>query len=112
MILCMKSLQAPNLKTIILTKAMYTVICSYDKQAFDNMSEESENNNFIVKKSLRPVPSQGMVEQAKKHGNFRPQQGYLGNALRSRYFKNVLGQICSRGSGITGRRYAFYRVPF
>ena len=30
------------------------------------MSEESENNNCIIKKSLRPVPSQGMVEQAKK----------------------------------------------
>ena len=29
------------------------------------MSEESEKNKFIVKKSLRPVPSQSMVEQAK-----------------------------------------------
>ena len=37
----MKLLQAPNLKTIVLTKAMYTTICSYDEQAFDNMSEES-----------------------------------------------------------------------
>ena len=52
--------------------AIYPAIRSYDEQAFDNMSEESENN-FIVKKSLRPVPSQGMVEQAKKHGGFRPQ---------------------------------------
>ena len=31
------------------------------------MSEESEKKrNFIVKQSLRPLPSQGMVEQAKK----------------------------------------------
>ena len=44
---------------------MYTRICSDDEQAFD-MSEESEEKNFIVKKSLWPVPSQGMVEQAKK----------------------------------------------
>ena len=57
-----------------LTFAMYPAIRSYDEQAFDyNMSEESENNNFIIKKSLRPVPSQGMVEQAKKDGSFRPQ---------------------------------------
>ena len=38
----MKSLQAPNLKTIALTKVMYTAIRSFDEQAFDNMSEESE----------------------------------------------------------------------
>ena len=38
----MKSLQAPNLKTIALTKAMYTAICSDDEQEFDKMSEESE----------------------------------------------------------------------
>ena len=51
---------------------MYTEIRSYDEQAFD-MCEESENNNFIVKSSLRPVPSQGMFEQTKKtHGSFRP----------------------------------------
>ena len=63
----MKSLQAPNLKTIALTKAMYPAIRNYDEQAFDNMSEESEEKKtFIIKKSLRPVPSQGMVEQAKK----------------------------------------------
>ena len=36
----MKSLQAPNLKTIELTKAMYTTIRSYNEQAFD-MSKES-----------------------------------------------------------------------
>ena len=61
---------------------MYPEICHCDEQAFDNTSEESENNNFIIKKSLRPVPSQGKVEQAKKHGGVRPQRGYLGNALR------------------------------
>ena len=75
---CMKSLQASNLKTIALTKAMYTVIRSYDEQAFDNKVKKKP----IVKKSLRPVPSQGMVEQAKKRGGFRPQRGYPGNALR------------------------------
>ena len=63
--------------------AMYPAIRSYE-QAFDNMSEESENNNFIVKKSLWPIPSRGMVEQVKKHGGFRPQQGYPGNTLRPR----------------------------
>ena len=51
-------------------------------KAFDNMSEESEKTTFFAKKSLRPVPSQGMVESAKKHGGFRPQQSYLGYALR------------------------------
>ena len=64
--------------------AMYPAIRSYDEQTFDNMSEESENNNSIVEKSLRPVSSQGMVEEAKKHGGFRPQQGYPGKVLRSR----------------------------
>ena len=59
-------------------------LCSYDEQAFNNLSEESENNNFIVKKSLRPVLSQDMVEQAKRHGSFRPQQGYPGNVLKTR----------------------------
>ena len=51
--------------------AMYPANCSYDEQAFDNMSEESENN-LIIRISLRPIPSQSMVEQAKKHGGFRP----------------------------------------
>ena len=53
---------------------MYPAICSYDEQAFDNMSEESDYNSFIIKKLLRLVPNQGMVEQAKKkHGGFRSQ---------------------------------------
>ena len=78
----MKWLHAPNLKTVVLTKVMYTTIRSYDNQAFDNTSEESEKKNFIAQKSLRPVPSQGMVEQAKKHGGFRPQRCYPGNASR------------------------------
>ena len=44
----MKSLQAPNLKTSVLSKAMYTVIRSDDEQAFDDMSESSEKqtNNY------------------------------------------------------------------
>ena len=36
----MKSLHAPNLKTIVLTKVMYMAIHSNDEQVFD-MSEES-----------------------------------------------------------------------
>ena len=43
---------------------MYPAIRSYDEQAFYNISEENEKKNFIVNKSLWPVPSQGMVEQA------------------------------------------------
>ena len=46
----MKSLHAPNLKTIVRTKAMYIAIHSYDEQAFDNMSEESEKKYFVVNK--------------------------------------------------------------
>ena len=45
----MKSLQAPNLKTIALTKAMYTAIHSYYEQAFNNMSEESEEKKLYRK---------------------------------------------------------------
>ena len=70
------------MKTIVLTKSMYTAIPRYDEHIFDNMSEESEKKNFIVKKSLWPFPSQGMVEQAKKHGGFRPHRSYLWNAFR------------------------------
>ena len=70
----MKSLQALNLETIVLSKAMYQAIHSNDEQAFDNMSEGSEEFFFFIfEKSLRPVPSQGMVESAIKHGGFRPQ---------------------------------------
>jgi len=35
---------APILKTIALINAMYTAICSYYEQAFDNMSEKSGKN--------------------------------------------------------------------
>ena len=38
--------------------ANYPAIRSYDEQAFDNMSEDGEKKNFIVKKLLRPVASQ------------------------------------------------------
>ena len=62
-----------------ISTVIYPAIHSYDEQAFDNMSEESKKNNFIVKKSLRP--SQVMVKQVKKHGGFRPQRGYPGNAF-------------------------------
>ena len=38
----MKSFQAPNMKTLALTKAMYAAICRDEDEAFDDMSEESE----------------------------------------------------------------------
>ena len=41
---------------------MYPAIRTYDEQAFDNTSEESEKYDFIVNKLLWPVPSQGIVE--------------------------------------------------
>ena len=49
---------------------MYPAICWCEDQAFDDMSEESGEKkyifeHFIVKKALRSVPSQGIVEQAK-----------------------------------------------
>ena len=47
----MKSLRALNLKTIVLTKEMYTAIHSYDEQTFNNMSEESEKKQKTL--SLR-----------------------------------------------------------
>ena len=55
---CVKSLQAPKLKTTALIKVMRAGIRSYDEQAFDNMSEESEKKHFerfIVNKLLWPV---------------------------------------------------------
>ena len=47
---------------------MYPAIRRYDDQALDDMSEKSgkKKRSFIVKKSLRPVPYQGIVEQAPK----------------------------------------------
>ena len=51
---------------------------------YTDMSVESGKKIFIVNKWLRAVPIQGMVEQAKTHGGFRPQRGYRGNALRPR----------------------------
>ena len=50
--------------------AMYPAIHRYDDQAFDYISEESEKKNFIVKKSLWHIPSQGIVEQTQQNGNF------------------------------------------
>ena len=73
----MKLLQAPNLKTRALTKAMYAAIRRYVDEAFDNMIEESEKilECFMDKKLLRPVPNQGIVEQAKNNGELRPKRG-------------------------------------
>ena len=52
----MKSLSAPNLKTITLTKEMYTAICRYVDDAFDDISEEGEKNkNILSSLSLKTV---------------------------------------------------------
>ena len=61
--------------------AMYPAIYRYDDEAFDDTSAESEkifHEHFIVKKPLRPVPSQGIVEQAKQDVELRPQQADRG----------------------------------
>ena len=44
----MKSLQATELKTVTPTKVMYTVICRYVDQAFDDMSDGSEEKKHIL----------------------------------------------------------------
>ena len=59
----MKSLQAHNLKTIVLTKA----IRNYDEQAFNNTSEESEKKKTLsFQNHCGLFQVKGMVEQAKK----------------------------------------------
>jgi len=45
----MKSLQAPNFKTIGFTKGKYTAIRYYDEQEFGNMSEESETTTLSLR---------------------------------------------------------------
>ena len=67
---------------MFISTAIYPAIRSDDEQTFVNMSEESEKRNFIIKKSLQPVPSQGMVEQAKNRGGFKAQLGNPVYALR------------------------------
>ena len=62
---------------------MYSVIRVYDEQAFNNMSEESEKKNSIEKKLLWPVPSQGMVEQAKKHDGYHSQNNRRKNRKKT-----------------------------
>jgi len=59
---------------VFISIAIYPAIRIYDEQAFDNMSEESEKNNFVIQKLLRPVTSQGMVEQAKKMASPDPSE--------------------------------------
>ena len=48
----MEFLQAHKLKTISLTKAMYTVIHRYLDEAFNDISEESEKITFLKALSL------------------------------------------------------------
>ena len=47
---------------------MSTEIHRNDDEAFNDNSEESEKKIecFIIQKLLRPVPNQGLIEQAKK----------------------------------------------
>ena len=58
----MKSLQAPNLKTTALTKAMYTVILRHEDEAFDDMSEESGNKKKNVLKTLSSITCCGRFQ--------------------------------------------------
>ena len=69
------------MKTGALTKAMCTAIHRFVDQAFNHITEESENKHFerfIINKPLRPVPTQGIVEQAKQNGELSPQRGNRG----------------------------------
>ena len=59
---------------------MYPAIRRYDDQAFHDISEKSGKKKIIVKKSLRPVPIQGIVEQAEQNGELSPQRGNPGCA--------------------------------
>ena len=59
----MKLLQAPNLKTIALTKAMYPAIHNYDEQAFDNIHTQSSLSPKSIKIILKPI------SQPKAHYN-------------------------------------------
>ena len=57
----------------------------YEDQVFDVISEESVKKQqhferFIVNKPLRPVPTQGVVEQAEQNGELIPQRGNPGCA--------------------------------
>ena len=69
---CMQSLHAPHLKTIALTKVMIAAIHRYVDDALEfDISEESDKKHFehfLVNKPLRPVPTRGIVEQAKQNG--------------------------------------------
>ena len=58
--------------------AMYPVICRNDDQAISDLNEQSEKKTLSFMKLLRPVPSQGIVEQAKKNGCFRFEQADRG----------------------------------
>ena len=82
------------MKNIALTEAMYTAICSYDEQAFDDINEESGKkpkhfDHFIINKPLWPVPIQGIVEQAEQNGELRPQQGRV-RCPRMRLIKVII----------------------
>ena len=60
---------------------MHAVIRKDEDHAFDDVSEKSGKNveHFIVKNPLWPVPSQGIVEQAKKKmAKLKPHRGRMG----------------------------------
>ena len=44
----MELLQAPNLRTVAPTKALYPVIRSFWDHSFDDMSEESEKQIWVL----------------------------------------------------------------
>ena len=56
---------SPGVKNIV----MFPAIHKYDDQTFDDMNEESDKQKFVIEKPLRPLPSHGIVEQAKKMVN-------------------------------------------
>ena len=60
---------------------MYPAIRSYGEQAFDNEGGKWKKKNVIIKKSLRSIQSQGVVEQAKKIWRI-PHRGSPGCDLR------------------------------
>ena len=63
--MCINQIKARTLASpgVYISIVIYPEICRFDDQAFDDTSEESERKtNFVIKKPLRPVPSQGIVE--------------------------------------------------
>ena len=76
--MCRNEIKPPTLGLqAFICIAMYPAILRYDDQAFNDMSVESEKKTLSLI-NLQPVPNQGIGEQAKKHGELRPQLGDQG----------------------------------